>query len=393
MLLSNNTSTTNNPTNETRCDSDCMKFVEFLNQLFLARKILYILLSILIIKGNTLVLLATWRERSLHQPNKYFIACLAVADLLVGIFIGPVRVYVESVDYELLRDMSVHLCRFLVWIDTLVVTASVCTLMFISFDRYLKISKPLQYRSRMTTSKSMKIILIIWLISAAFATYAATPDSGSTGFLAKVGGLCFDHIHDNGTTSKRKGYGTFLHASVIFLPAIVILIMYALIFVVAHKRQKMLRNGELGQTCTVANQRSALRQDLKIVRMLLFVVGVFFICWLPYSIFFFLINYSNLLDWDNFRSLLIYHTVTSLLPLINSLCNPVIYACLDQTYREAFKHLFQKMMCRTRSNTTTTCSDRVAATELQRQSCNNWKITKCINLLVDRFFSDRDYVG
>ena len=40
-----------------------------------------------------------------------------------------------------------------------------------------------------------------------------------------------------------------------------------------------------------------------------------------------------------------------MLPLINSLCNPIIYACLDQTYREAFKHLFQKMMCRTRSNT------------------------------------------
>ena len=50
------------------------------------------LLSILIIMGNTLVLLATWRERSLHQPNKYFIGSVAVADLLVGIFIGPVRV-------------------------------------------------------------------------------------------------------------------------------------------------------------------------------------------------------------------------------------------------------------------------------------------------------------
>ena len=54
--------------------------------------------------------------------------------------------------------------------------------------------------------------------------------------------------------------------------------------VVALKRQKMLRNGELGETRTGQNQRSALRQDLKIVRMLLIVVGVFFFCWLPFSI-------------------------------------------------------------------------------------------------------------
>ena len=35
-------------------------------------------------------------------------------------------------------------------------------------------------------------------------------------------------------------------------------------------------------------------------------------------------------------------------PSTNSLCSPVIYAWLDQTYREACKHLFRKMMCRTR---------------------------------------------
>ena len=342
MLLSNNTSTTNNPTNE-MCDSDCMKF---LYQLFLAEKILLIFISILIIMGNTLVLVATWRERSLHQPNKYFIACLAVADLLVGIFVGPVKVHGLS-----LYDQQLpHLCRFMVWIDTLVVTASVYTLMFISFDRYLKISKPLQYRSRMTTSKSLKIIFIIWLISTAFATYSASADSDSTGFLVHGSIVC--PAYHSGPANELKRHQIFLFISVIFLPAIVIMIMYVLIFVVVHKRQRMLQNGELGETCPGQNQRSVLRQDLKIVRMLLIVVGVFFFCWLPVSItsLSYIYNPNTFEGW-NFRSLHIYIEVTWHLPLINSLCNPIIYACLDQTYREAFKHLFQKMMCRTRSNT------------------------------------------
>ena len=137
----------------------CSTFIFFLeksfamsHQLVLAVIIVLILITILIILGNTLVLLVTWRERSLHQPHKYFIACLAVADLLVGIFIGPAWVYALSGGYGSLRN--IHLCRFMVWIDTLVLTASIFSLMFISYDRYLKISKPLQYRSRMTTSES-----------------------------------------------------------------------------------------------------------------------------------------------------------------------------------------------------------------------------------------------
>ena len=347
MLSLNNTSTTNNPTNETWCDNDCRNFFK---QIVLAERILSTVIMILIIMGNTLVLLATWRERNLHQPNKYFIACLAVADLLVGIIIGPVKVYRLNFAHKSRPDISNDLCRFMVWIDTLAVTASVYTLMFISFDRYLKISKPLKYRSRMTTSKSLKIIFIIWLISTAFATYAATPDSGSNGFLASGGYLCPDLY--GGTIDKYIEYLTFICVSVIFLPAIVILIMYALIFFVAYKRQKMLRNGELGETSTVQNQRSVLRHDLKIVRMLLIVVGMFLFCWFPFAIYYLSVFYNpNTLKGWSLESWLTFYEVISLLPLINSLCNPIIYAYLDQTYREAFKHLFQKMMCRTRSNT------------------------------------------
>ena len=171
------------------------------------------------------------------------------------------------------------------------------------------------------------------------------------GFLVNNRYFC-SPLYDT-SLDKRKEYHTFLYISVVFLPTIVILIMYALIFVVAHKRQKMLRNEELGETGQ--NQRSVLRQDLKNVRTLLTVVGVFLFCWLPYSIYHFIFMHSPNIFYDwirrSWRSYLIYQWVTYLLPLINSLCNPIIYACLDQTYREAFKHLFQKMICRTRSNT------------------------------------------
>ena len=345
-MLSNNIS--DNMNNDTTVEngmseSDLIKLGEFFNKLVLAGTIIIIFAAILTILGNTLVLLATWKERSLHEPNKYFIACLAVADLLVGIFVAPLRVvYQLNLYYEAARDMSVHLCRFSRWIDIFALTASIYSLTFISFDRYLKISRPLQYKSRLTTSKSLKTIFIIWFISTAFATYAAIPHSGSSGVLVSHGFCPTD-------STKSKGFYTFLSISAFFLPTGVISVMYILIFVAAHKRQKMLRNGELGQTCDDRNQRTVFLQDLKVIRMLLVVVGVFILCWGPFFIHT-LIGYYHptFSDWSSLslshrRMRLTTMLIIVLLPYFNSLCNPVIYACLDQKYREAFKHLFQRM--------------------------------------------------
>jgi hypothetical protein len=172
----------------------------------------------------------------------------------------------------------------------------------------------------MTTSKSLKIIFIIWLISTAFATYAATPHSGSRGILFTSLGYC-------SSVDLNEVFYTFVAVTAFFLPTAVTLVLYALIFVVVHKRQKMLRNGELGQTCNDRNQRSAFLQDLKAVRMLLVVVGVFILCWGPYFINLLLIWYykQNYIDWDStsfsyWRRFPIAIKVIDRLPYFNSLC-------------------------------------------------------------------------
>ncbi|CAB4019411.1 5-hydroxytryptamine receptor 1-like [Paramuricea clavata] len=309
---------TNQNETSTWTDSDEFQFAE---------QNILIILAIFTFLGNTFVLVATWREESLHQPNKYFVVCLAIADLLVGMILEPLKAYHLNPDLELKDTTYIHLCRFMVWIDTFALAASIYTLTFISFERFIKIRKPLQYRVRMTTSKSMKIIFIIWLISTVFATYAATPHSGSRGILETSGVYC--PVDEN----DEKRFYTFVSVSAFFLPTLVILVMYTLIFVVVHKRQKMLRNGELGQTCYDRNQRSAFLQDLKALRMLVVVVGVFVLCWGPYFIYVLLLFYNpNFINLDNESyNVDVAELIIFLLPHVNSLCNPIIYACLDQT--------------------------------------------------------------
>ena len=214
---------------------------------------------------------------------------------------------------------------------------------FISVDRYLKISKPLQYKSRMTTSKSLKMIIIIWLISTAFA-FAI--------FLS----ISYATVSFHADKNILKGIYTFLAISAFFLPIVVICAMYTLIFIIAHKRQKRLRNGELGETPNGRNQQTVLLQDLKVIRMLLIVVGVFILCWGPFFIYKLISYYHpNFIIWKNSslsyrRTMFTTTMIVRRLPYCNSLCNPVIYAFLDQKYKEAFKNFFKRMMCRRRNS-------------------------------------------
>ena len=349
MEATNNITASNNHTNQTDMlpADDWPELEAFWERLDLIQQNLTVFIAVFTILGNALVLIVTWKEKCLHQPNKYFIALLAVADLFVGLFVDPFLAYqlglgATSNDRD---NMSIHLCRFMVWIDTFALAASIFSLTIISFDRYLKISEPLLYKSRMTTSRSTKIILVIVFISVTFASYSTTPQSGSYGILDTGSGPC------SFATDFEKSaiYYLILTISTFFAPAVIILIMYALIFLVAHKRNKMLAHGELGQAVINYRQKNALRRDMKVIRMLLVVVGAFIFCWGPWFTWTLMYYYyPNIIDWDSpslsyWHGILVFIFIASTLPLFNSLCNPVIYVCLDKTYREAFRQLF----CRT----------------------------------------------
>ena len=45
--------------------------------------------------GNALVCLSIYQEKALHTVTNYFIASLAVADIMVAILVMPFAVYVE----------------------------------------------------------------------------------------------------------------------------------------------------------------------------------------------------------------------------------------------------------------------------------------------------------
>ena len=101
----------------------------------------------------------------------------------------------------------------------------------------------------------------------------------------------------------------------------------------------MLRNGELGQTNEVRKQRATFYQDLKNIRMLVVVVGTFIACWGPF--------FTPMVVNYHYPGLYIKNrwvvTIIQMLPSFNSVCNPIINACLNVKYREAFKRLCKRI--------------------------------------------------
>ncbi len=306
------------------------------NSIWLATTVVLVVMIIAIVLGNVLVLVTTWLDKRLHQPNKYFVACLAVADLLVGIFSVPIRLYLYFNPTIL---VSIQLCRFWTWIDICCEVASIITLTVISIDRYFKISRPFQYRSEMVTPKSLLVICIIWLISGIHATLGIFSYGDSLGVVAFVGKGC---INDN------KIYMTVTAAVFFFLPLLVILAMYALLFHVAHTQQKRNRSGKLGRTMSSRRKKPEKRefyQELKTARMLLLVVGVFTVCWAPMFVIFLIGTYRpDSMPTNRHVNQILGTIFVVILPSFNSLCNPVIYACFDREYSNAFKQLLQRLI-------------------------------------------------
>lgn len=124
--------------------------------------ICYGLISLVAIVGNFCVILIVGTSRRMRSVTNYFIANLAVADIIIGLFSIPFQFQAALLQKWVLPPF---MCAFCPFVQVLSVNVSIITLTAIALDRYRAVVHPLKAR---TTKMSAKMVIIaIWIFSAA----------------------------------------------------------------------------------------------------------------------------------------------------------------------------------------------------------------------------------
>ena len=127
--------------------------------------VLNIFLSITAFLGNTLILVALYKEISLHPPSKLLLQILATTDLCVGIIVEPFHViYLMSV-----VNKQWNICRFSVF--TVFITGeklclvSLLTMTAVSVERLLAPLLGLRYGQVVTLKRTYVTVIVFWTVS------------------------------------------------------------------------------------------------------------------------------------------------------------------------------------------------------------------------------------
>ena len=261
--------------------------------------IFVVLLMILTLFGNIIVCASFYTFRDLRTICNYFVISLSASDILVALLAMPFWLILQMTTAELdSRILGSHVRKFWDFIDILCGTASIMNLAAVSADRQLAITVPYSYAEHVTSKRAIVVICGVWVYSLTVAgvRFAGLPNNG--------------YFHFNATFS-------------FFVPLSFLLVMYARIFMVARDQAK-----RIGRNYA---------HEIKAAKTIAVVIGAFVICWLP----FFVLVLGYAYDKKFPVSMKVYKAL-KWMEYLNSCLNPIIYCCLNRTYRRAFRKLFTR---------------------------------------------------
>jgi hypothetical protein len=312
--------------------------------------------------GNLFVILLIFAFKKLFDNNTTkIILSLSITDLLLSIFVLPFTIY-----YQVNGEWSLTKGACIFWLssDMQLTTASILHLCAISFERYLSIARPIEFRTQIR-KRIITLILISWLLSFILCTIPFAL------IATLVDGFVIQLSHNNKIRCSFFSQYFLAYASMItFWLPLCLMIFFGVktiwyikkkakenfqrrsVFKLQSNALKLLTrepksvsfndNFDNSIQKSIEIQKSLKRREIQAQRTLIVVLIVFVLSYFPLFVFFaFSIICNNscnfLVDFD---TNLIYVT-TTWLGYLSSGINPCLYAFFNSNFKSALKSIFK----------------------------------------------------
>ncbi|XP_057686025.1 cholecystokinin receptor-like isoform X1 [Corythoichthys intestinalis] len=360
------------------------------------RIVLYILIFLLSVFGNLLIIIVLILNKRMRTVTNSFLLSLAISDVMMAIFCMPFTLIPN-----ILEDFifGAAMCKTVAYFMGLSVSISTFSLVAIAIERYSAICNPLKSRAWQTRSHAYRVIAATWVLSLlimipypVFSIIRTFPKAnGTTGHMCR---LTWPSHH------AEQSWYVLLLLILFFIPGVVMAVAYGLISRELYRGMRFemkqnetetteLRNGTVAEPndgdddgCYVQVSQKAssgvelptlptssssvtassaattapktqhsrsnvskakLEAKKRVIRMLLVIVALFFICWMPLYI-------AN--TWKAFDVKAASRALTGipisfihLLSYTSACVNPVIYCFMNTRFRKALLSTFA-CLCR-----------------------------------------------
>ena len=271
--------------------------------------------------GNSLIVILVYKTPSLRKPINFFIANMAISDLLFSIAVTPAHL----ADLYLDTSLSKALCTLVTCIVILSSLVSVQSLVLIAVDRFGATVFPL--RSPLISKKLCPFfILCSWIIAMA----VNTPYIVFSNRIEYQGdAFCL--------FEWQKAFGTSLYERFIlgyyvlfyYTPMAMLITLYCII-VIKLNSEKI--PGEHSNSA----EEQRIKRNKKVLKLAIAVVFGFVLCWIPYTVTHLMYVFLSDALPCNFY---VYYSVFRFLSASNCALNPCICFMFCSKYREPLKRV------------------------------------------------------
>ena len=276
------------------------------------------------------------------SPSSNLIFSLALADLLVGVFTGPLAAH--WLIYTAIANSQPFSTNMISSTTAVSVGVSLYSLVALSVDRRIAITTPLQYAHRVTKRRMRILNALIWCYGIITGTLAL-----------------FDAINSN--------FDIIGTAHLVFV-SIILLVLNMEVIRSVHNQSLHIKRIVDSENSVLL--QSALKREKAVTKAIVIVVVVFQICFWPYVILPFIVKgIRKVTDLHAAGIILWIYFFFNSLVLANSFINPFLYALRLPKYKKAFQHFlirWKKSLSSSEERSASTASPHLPTTENNQNS-------------------------